>query len=786
MKEVNLDSLNLDSKQTTKFKKRKLFSWALFKESLKSNWISQLIVSLGNALVIIVVVLIMSTLTIGATSDSLANMMTNANMEHTLKQGVIGYYSSFSMSADTYEQLSSGQEVLTSSFYSLYDQVSDSSIPNLLSVVNLTYNTSYSLNSDDHTKAKENTLNYIENNISTFITNITDEEKEMLINVLGIYLDNYALYKNSGLYTNMQLLNLSISTYFVNYFNENNYSIKNEEELKNLIYTNLNEVESKINIATSDEKEEICKESAYEFSFELINNLVDEDMSIYIQDITNDMKSYYKADINSYMNNTNQYRDKSIASSIINMINSFMSEIVYYEYLPDFEVNIATNDLGYPIYYKDVEGEYDTNGNPYKEEVIITEYNPELFVTLANTLGSPANLVQKMHKDIITGEPYTQEEISQAKKESSDELTLMLDDTITFMDSYITRDEDNKNEFYDGSSILDNSIIEYAVSIILKKGEQEVLDSYNKENNTNFTSLNQITADNYLMSGEDIKKNIQIYSYSGIYSYKKLYDEYIDDGYSINDATLAGMNKASTTLMSQLPDKVNILFDEMSNMNTYGLIIGIVLYGMAALLMPLVYTIILSNSLVAEKIETGSLAFVLSTPTRRITFVVTQAVYLLVSMFVMGLIMYLGGLASRGIGILMGSDDLVSFLSIGDLTLYSLGAFMVMITISGICFLGSCLFNKTKQAIGFGGGINIFFYICCILGLFGSPVLPSTIRIDAMNAFNYMSILSLNDGIAVMDSDLGTYFVKLVSLLLITVGTYIAGSYVFIKKDLPL
>ena len=92
MKDVNLKELNLDKEKTTEFKKRKIFSWALFKEAIKSNWIGQVVVSVANALVIIVVVMILSTLNLNSTKTAVKNMMSNSNMEQTLKQGAIGYY----------------------------------------------------------------------------------------------------------------------------------------------------------------------------------------------------------------------------------------------------------------------------------------------------------------------------------------------------------------------------------------------------------------------------------------------------------------------------------------------------------------------------------------------------------------------------------------------------------------------------------------------------------------------------------------------------------------------
>ena len=50
-----------------------------------------------------------------------------------------------------------------------------------------------------------------------------------------------------------------------------------------------------------------------------------------------------------------------------------------------------------------------------------------------------------------------------------------------------------------------------------------------------------------------------------------------------------------------------------------------------------------------------------------------------------------------------------------------------------------------------GGGLNMFFLVATMLGLFGSPVLPSIIRMEALNAFNYVSIISLFDVVSILD-----------------------------------
>ena len=779
MKDVNLKELNLDKEKTTEFKKRKIFSWALFKEAIKSNWIGQLVVSVANALVIIVVVMILSTLNLNSTKTAVQNMMSNSNMEQTLKQGAIGYYSSFNMSSNIYIQLKDGQDAIVSNVSLIYDQISNTQLTSMLPLLNSTYDTNYN-QTNNHENAKQNTINLIKLLLQT---QLSEEELNSLSEVINIYLDNYSQNKEID---NIENLTLSISKYFVIMSENLGYEIDNEEYVTNLIYENLTKFLTALENTGSDEIDNLKTDYAYNLSFDLINNFVGQDYKDYVSLITSNMKQAYDENKNDYINNTNNYKSNAIKDGVVEMISTFLDSFMYYNYLPSYTVNIITNDFGYPIYYKNVEGQYDSNGNPIKEEVQINEYNPDLFIYLADGMGTSSNLLEKMHKEIITGVSYTKEEINKAKEDCKDEKELMMKELNTFLDLFINVDENNQNQFFDGNKIIESEIISYSISKIEATAKKQVLEEYNKQNNTTLTDINQITAENYVMSGKEMMIMVKNYVTSGIYSFISLNNDYQLQGYSMQDSMLAAMTQASNTLISSLPSDVDTTLKEIANLNTYGLIMGVVGFGMAALLLPLVYTIILANGLVSDKVETGSLAFILSTPTRRSTFVITQAIYLLFSIFTMGVIMYLGGLAARGIGIAIGGTDLISSLSILDLTLYSLGSIGVMFAISGICFLSSCIFNKTKFAIGCGGGINIFFYICSILGLFGSPALPSTIRIDAMNVFNYITILSLNDGLAVMNADYSSFFIKFVFLIIITIVCYISGVYVFSKKDLPL
>jgi hypothetical protein len=75
--------------------------------------------------------------------------------------------------------------------------------------------------------------------------------------------------------------------------------------------------------------------------------------------------------------------------------------------------------------------------------------------------------------------------------------------------------------------------------------------------------------------------------------------------------------------------------------------------------------------------------------------------------------------------------------------------------------------------------------VATILGLFGSPVIPSVVRFDALNNFNYVSIITLFDVISITDKT--TAFIwKFAILFVLGLSGYVAGSMKFVKKDLPL
>ena len=79
----------------------------------------------------------------------------------------------------------------------------------------------------------------------------------------------------------------------------------------------------------------------------------------------------------------------------------------------------------------------------------------------------------------------------------------------------------------------------------------------------------------------------------------------------------------------------------------------------------------------------------------------------------------------------------------------------------------------------------MFFLVATMLGLFGSPVIPSVVRISALNNFNYVSLISLFDVVSILDGG-NAWIYKLIILVIVGLAGYIMGSIRFEKKDLPL
>lgn len=126
-------------------------------------------------------------------------------------------------------------------------------------------------------------------------------------------------------------------------------------------------------------------------------------------------------------------------------------------------------------------------------------------------------------------------------------------------------------------------------------------------------------------------------------------------------------------------------------------------YTLHGVLIPIIFIVMTANSLVANQVDRGSMAYLLSTPTKRSTIIMTQAVYLVVAILVMFTIETVVGVAA--IHIFQGDTEL----SLNDYVWLNVGLFLLMFALSSISFFFSCVFNLSKNSLALGAGIPLAF-----------------------------------------------------------------------------
>lgn len=297
--------------------------------------------------------------------------------------------------------------------------------------------------------------------------------------------------------------------------------------------------------------------------------------------------------------------------------------------------------------------------------------------------------------------------------------------------------------------------------------------------------------DSFGYNYENVKKlarnTVITYSNRLEYELSELEKKYAAGGFTSEEEYKAAAEKTnadlikaiSGSLLDSLPSEVSDALEDIGQADLYTLIVGSIFYKLAGLLLPIIYMIMASNNLISGQVDSGSMAYVLSTSIKRKTVAFTQAVYLVGSLLAMFLLTTATGCACLAI---VGTDIGLTY---GKLLLLNLGAFLVLFALSGLNFFTSCYFDRSKRSMAIGGGLSIFALVAAMLGLFGSPVIPKVVRLDSLNYFNYTTIISMFDVVSIMDGT--TVFVwKFAILAALGLIGLIAGSLKFTKKDLPL
>ena len=221
---------------------------------------------------------------------------------------------------------------------------------------------------------------------------------------------------------------------------------------------------------------------------------------------------------------------------------------------------------------------------------------------------------------------------------------------------------------------------------------------------------------------------------------------------------------------------------QMAEMDTTSML-NTMYFTVMGLLPIFIFIVIVGNSLIVNQVDSGSMAYVLATPTKRSAVANTQAIFLVVT----PIIICAAGCIARNIAsiVFTGETNVKMYIA-----LY-FGMYLLAEAVGGICYMGSCLFNQSRKATAFGGGIAVWFFLASLLGMFGAEDMVNMgIGVEELGIFNKLTLVGLYDirALSTVDSAEVDYsFVwKLCVLAGVAIVTYIIGNIRFQKKDFPL
>ena len=192
------------------------------------------------------------------------------------------------------------------------------------------------------------------------------------------------------------------------------------------------------------------------------------------------------------------------------------------------------------------------------------------------------------------------------------------------------------------------------------------------------------------------------------------------------------------------------------------------LFGFIYLMFPVIFIVVVSNNLIAKHVDSGSMAYLLTTHHTRIKLASTQSIFLISSLGVMMMINLLTALIMSAT-MFPGQLDMFAYSILNFIT------FGCLYVISALSFFFSCFFNDSKKSLSFSAGIAIFFVVIKMV---------SGISQD-LSFLKYLSIFSIINTDKILTD--GAY--NLV-VLLTTLGLgsliYLGAILVFDKRSLNI
>ncbi len=192
------------------------------------------------------------------------------------------------------------------------------------------------------------------------------------------------------------------------------------------------------------------------------------------------------------------------------------------------------------------------------------------------------------------------------------------------------------------------------------------------------------------------------------------------------------------------------------------------LYGFIVIVIPLIFTIVLSYRLVGKYVDNGSMAYLLTTPYSRKQVLSTQitTLFIYISMF----ILYIFLVVSIVSFVLFPGDLVVSKFAIINIGLFTLHIFLASVTL-----LCSTIFDDSKKILSSMSAFAI-----------GSILLQMLSQVDEtisfLKYFTPLTLFSTTDLLA--ENFIG--YVYCIVLFILSIILFKVSIVIFCKKDLPL
>lgn len=161
------------------------------------------------------------------------------------------------------------------------------------------------------------------------------------------------------------------------------------------------------------------------------------------------------------------------------------------------------------------------------------------------------------------------------------------------------------------------------------------------------------------------------------------------------------LNATLDEIVTAMPQLMNMVGMQAGSSSLGGFLINY-LYGFLLLLLPLVFSILAANRLVARWVDTGSMAYLLASPNTRARVARTQALVLIAGGTL--LTAYCTALAvGCAAAMFPGELDVPAYLVVNA------GLLCLHLALGGFCFFASCLFNESRLSVALGAGVPVLF-----------------------------------------------------------------------------